>query len=218
MDSPFSRAILVCIIISSIFLSVSSSPNTSLGIDAEERDESIVGRRHLMSFKEMPIGTNITYDCSPSGPCVPCTYSEKKDEKYRCSETGYRIPFKCIEIKASSKEVKSSKGNKNRSALEETYAAVRPHVMKHNEQDLTASVRQRNLRDDSSTSKSGTHTYITYRSCVLSVNEEKLSVLGFEVIMLGLLIVSGSTIFFKKRRAASVPGGGLVRLPTKSRF
>lgn len=30
-----------------------------------------------MSFKETPIGTNITYDCSPSGPCVPCTYSEK---------------------------------------------------------------------------------------------------------------------------------------------
>lgn len=105
----------------------------------------------------------------------------QKDEKYRCSETGYRIPFKCIEIKASSKEVNNNKGKKNRSALEDTYTAVRPHVMKHNEQALTSSVRQRNLLDDSSSSKSVIHMYITYRSCVLSINEEKLSVLGFEV-------------------------------------
>lgn len=75
----------------------------------------------------------------------------------------------------------SNKGNKNRSALEDTYAAVRLHVMKHNGQALTSSVRERNLLDDSSTSKSGSHAYVTYRSCVLSVNEEKLSVLGFEV-------------------------------------
>ncbi|XP_055810187.1 uncharacterized protein LOC129880255 [Solanum dulcamara] len=224
MDYPFSPAIFL-FIISSSFLLVSSSPNSSLGIDtisngeAEQRDESIVGsgiigRRHLMSFKETPIGTNITYDCSPSGPCVPCSYFEKKDEKYRCSETGYRIPFKCIEIKASSKEVNNNKGKKNRSALEDTYTAVRSPVMKHNEQALTSSVRQRNLLDDSSSSKSVIHTYITYRSCVLSINEEKLSVLGFEVIMLGSLIVSGSAIYFRKRRA----GAGPVRLPTNSRF
>ncbi|XP_016442826.1 uncharacterized protein LOC107768235 [Nicotiana tabacum] len=218
MDSPFSPAILLF-----IFLLVSSSPNPSVGLDeisTEQREEGIVsiGRRHLMSFKETPIGTNITYDCSPSGPCVPCTYSEKNDEKYRCSETGYRIPFKCVEIKASSKEVNSNKGNKNRSALEDTYAAVRLHVMKHNGQALTSSVRERNLLDDSSTSKSGSHAYVTYRSCVLSVNEEKLSVLGFEVLMLGLLIVSGSTIYFRKRRAAAAPGAGPVRLPNNSRF
>lgn len=232
MDSPFSPAIFLFIIsISFSFLLVSSSPNSSLGLDAisngeaEKRDESsivgsgIIGRRHLMSFKETPIGTNITYDCSPSGPCVPCSYSEKKDEKYRCSETGYRIPFKCVEIKASSKEVNNNKGKKNRSALEDTYTAVRPpHVMKRNEQALTSSVRQRNLLDDSSSSKSGIHTYITYRSCVLSINEEKLSVLGFEVIVLGLLIVSGSTIYFRKRRAGAVPGAGPIRLPTSSRF
>lgn len=227
MDSPFSPAIYLFIIISFSFsfLLVSSSPNSSLGLDAiyngeaEQRDESgIIGRRHLMSFKETPIGTNITYDCSPSGPCVPCSYSEKKDEKYRCSETGYRIPFNCIEIKASSKEVKNKKQKRNRSALEDTYTAVRPHAMKHNEQALTSSVRQRNLLDDSSSSKSGIHTYITYRSCVLSINEEKLSVLGFEVLMLGLLIVSGSTIYFRKRRAGAVSGAGPVRLPISSRF
>ena len=36
-----------------------------------------IGRRALMGFKETPNGGNITYECSPSGPCVPCAYSEK---------------------------------------------------------------------------------------------------------------------------------------------
>jgi len=36
-----------------------------------------VGRRTLLSFKEKPHGSNFTFDCSPSGPCVPCAYSEK---------------------------------------------------------------------------------------------------------------------------------------------
>nr|ABK95742.1 unknown [Populus trichocarpa] len=36
-----------------------------------------LGRRVLLSFKETPHGTNLTFDCSPSGPCVPCAYSEK---------------------------------------------------------------------------------------------------------------------------------------------
>ncbi|CAN4124328.1 unnamed protein product [Withania somnifera] len=208
MDSPF-----LFIVSTSLFLLVSYA--TSNG----EADESgIIGRRYLMSFKETLIGTNITYDCSPSGPCLPCSYSEKNDEKYWCSETGYRIPFKCVEIKASSKEVKNINGNKNRSALEDAYTAFRPHLMKRDEQAVTSSVRQRNLLEDSSTSKNGKHTYLTYRSCVLSVNEEKLSVLGFEVNMLGLLIVSGSTIYFRKRRAGAVPGAGPVRLPTNSRF
>lgn len=231
MDSPFSPAIFLYIIsVFFFFLLVSASPNSSLGLDAisngeaEQRDErsilgsGIIGRRHLMGFKETPIGTNITYDCSPSGPCVPCSYSEKKDEKYRCSETGYRIPFKCVEIKASSEAVNKNKGKKNRSTLEDMHTLVRSHVMKHNEQALTSSVRQRTLLDESSSSKSGLHTYITYRSCVLSINEEKLSVLGFEVIVLGLLIISGSTIYFRKRRAGAVPGAGPVRLPTNSRF
>lgn len=38
---------------------------------------SIPERRALLSFKETPKGTNITFDCSPSGACLPCLYSEK---------------------------------------------------------------------------------------------------------------------------------------------
>nr|GEW71080.1 transmembrane protein, putative [Tanacetum cinerariifolium] len=46
-------------------------------------------RRGLkVSFKES--NSNVTFDCSPSGPCLPCQYHEKKDETFRCSETGYQ--------------------------------------------------------------------------------------------------------------------------------
>ncbi|KAL2559309.1 uncharacterized protein Fot_04048 [Forsythia ovata] len=119
-----------------------------------------------MGFKETPNGGNLTFDCSPSGPCIPCSRSEKNDEKYRCSETGYRIRLKCQPIGSSSKKEKSQKLEKGRSALEA--------------EQITISTRQRSLLDDSSKSKGGSNFYITYRSCIPAVNEEKLSVLGFE--------------------------------------
>lgn len=42
-----------------------------------------------------------------------------------------------------------------------------------------SSTRQRRLHSDSS--DAGPRSYVTYRSCIPAVNEEKLSVLGFEV-------------------------------------
>ncbi|KAF7123737.1 hypothetical protein RHSIM_Rhsim12G0053000 [Rhododendron simsii] len=157
-----------------------------------------------MSFKETPSGGNATFDCSPSGPCVACLYFEKvclfsfflfsflgfpnrlKDEKYRCSETGYRIPLKCEETGASSNEANSETAQKGR------------------------------LLSDVSTSVTGSQAYITYRSCIPAVNEEKLSVLGFEGIMLGMLFISSSVIYIKRKRSSAPPGS--VRIPTSSRF
>ncbi|XP_066394804.1 uncharacterized protein [Miscanthus floridulus] len=110
-------------------------------------------RRSLLGFVEAQ--GNASYHCTPSGPCVPCQYSEKNDEKYSCSETGYRLPLKCVEAQNVTKE-----GNKS---------------------------KQRKILDDASTSggtkstSGGPKHYITYRSCVPLVGEEKLSVLGFEL-------------------------------------
>lgn len=173
------------------------------------------GRRSLMSFKEKASGSNVTYECSPSGPCVPCHYSEKNDEKYRCSETGYRIPLKCVEIGAAADVGNSKNTQKGRSALESTIDKVRLNDMLHDAIEQTTLIKQRNLLEDSSKTEAGSEPYITYRSCIPAVNEEKLSVLGFEVIMLGLLLVSGSAIFIR-RRTSVMPGA--VRVPTNSRF
>ncbi|KAH6756386.1 hypothetical protein C2S53_002685 [Perilla frutescens var. hirtella] len=184
------------------------SGNLSLAHNSE-----LIGikRRILMGIKETPNGGNVTFDCSPSGPCIPCLRAEKNDEKYRCGETGYRIRLKCVPIGSGSKDSKSTKEEKKRSTLEFTELGINEH-----DGDLIiSSTRQRRLLGDSS--KGGPRAYITYRSCIPAVNEEKLSVLGFEALMLALLISSGSFIYFRRRRAAA-PGGVPVRLPTSSRF
>ncbi|XP_059655962.1 uncharacterized protein LOC132302964 [Cornus florida] len=207
---------------------LSSSFHISLGhqIGSESvggrREESVVAavgeRRVLMSFKETPSGGNFTFECSPSGPCVACVYSEKNDEKYRCSETGYRIPFKCVEIGAGLKEANSEKSKKSRSALENTYERAKPHVMLHVAEDLTTSIRHRSLLGEASTSGDVSQAYITYRSCIPPVNEEKISVLGFEGIMLCFLLTSGYAVYFRRKRNNAMSGVAAMRLPTSSRF
>ncbi|XP_042047648.1 uncharacterized protein LOC121793676 isoform X1 [Salvia splendens] len=168
--------------------------------------------RTLMGIKETPNGGNVTFDCSPSGPCIPCLRSEKSDEKYRCGETGYRIRLKCVPSGIGSKDSKGTKQHKKRSTLEFMKLGVNQH-----DGDMSiSSTRQRRLHSDSS--NAGPRSYVTYRSCIPAVNEEKLSVLGFEqALMLALLVSSGSFIYFRRKRAAA-PGGVPMRLPTTSRF
>lgn len=50
-------------------------------------------------------------------------------------------------------------------------------------------MKHRSLLDDSSTEKVKSQAYITYRSCLLTVNEEKLTVLGFEVCLSSFLFI-----------------------------
>ncbi|XAR64991.1 hypothetical protein NMG60_11008912 [Bertholletia excelsa] len=202
----------------------SLSPHLSLGHrtirEKDGREGAGVGVRRghrvLMGFKETPSGSNLTYQCSPSGPCVACQYSEKNDEKYRCSETGYRIPFKCVEIGTDSNDAKGEK-DRSRSTLENSIANKKIHVILHNADELPTSVSQRSLLAESSTSATESRSYITYRSCITPVNEEKLSVVGFEAIIFGMLLASGSFVYFRRKRSGAVPVGA-VRLPTNSRF
>ncbi|XP_010044679.2 uncharacterized protein LOC104433579 [Eucalyptus grandis] len=210
-ESPLLLLSLACLIFSS--LHVPASCQRSSG-----RPRSIVARRALLSFKETPKGGNTSYDCSPSGACVPCLYSEKKDEKYRCSETSYRIPLKCVEI-GNSNVVSGKKSHSGRLAMETFHKKVKGLDMLHEDAEPTKSMSVRALLDDSSKSKAGPGEYITYRSCIPALNEEKLSVIGFEVILLCLLLVSGSFIYLRKKRSVTtMPGVAGVRIPTNSRF
>ncbi|KAK2994394.1 hypothetical protein RJ640_029509 [Escallonia rubra] len=103
------------------------------------------------------------------------------DVKYRCSETGYRIPLKCIDVEAGSKESNNGKKQNDRSTLENSYDKEKVDVMLRDAEEV-ATISRRNLLDDSSMSKDASEAYITYRSCIAAVNEEKLSVLGFEFL------------------------------------
>ncbi|KAL5759668.1 hypothetical protein ACOSQ2_018506 [Xanthoceras sorbifolium] len=198
---------------------LSSSPiQSSASIHEVETTERSVGQRLLLSFKETPPGSNLTFECSPSGPCVPCLYSEKNDDKYRCSETGYRIPLKCLETDGGSKDTNEQKIQKSRSMFEISVNSVKPHVMLDDGEELITSIKHRSLLDDSSTSKGKSQAYITYRSCIPAVNEEKLSVLGFEGILFGLFLISGSAVYFRRKRNVTMPGVGAGRIPANSRF
>ncbi|GFP91563.1 hypothetical protein PHJA_001300300 [Phtheirospermum japonicum] len=197
------------LILPSLFvLFIFSSTHLSLAHDSEI---NVIKGRTLMGFMETPDGGNVTFDCSPSGPCIPCSRSEKSDEKYRCGETGYRIRLKCASSGSVSKDAKKLEARKTRSMLEHRDIGVNQF-----DEDLTISSRsQRRLFSDSSKSKGGSGAYVTYRSCIPAVNEEKMSVLGFEALMLGLLMGSGSFIYFRRKRSSATAGGAPVRLPTR---
>lgn len=54
-------------------------------VGRNEEFEIGFGRRALLSFKETPQGSNVTFECSRSGPCVACLYSEKVSISLECS-------------------------------------------------------------------------------------------------------------------------------------
>ncbi|VVA94702.1 unnamed protein product [Arabis nemorensis] len=185
--------------VSSSFLAKAHEQN------GDEEKSSSVGRRFLLGFKETQKGSNITFACSPSGPCVSCNSSEKRKEKYRCSETGYRIPFKC-------KEVKGEEGSHKKDREEKQNGQA------NDDEEVVESTKPRNLLDDSPASKVKSQSYKTYRSCVPSGDEEKISVLGFEAFMLGLLLISGSAIYFRKKQTVPMLGVSNGRSQSNSRF
>ncbi|CAM8950272.1 unnamed protein product [Rhodiola kirilowii] len=179
-----------------------SSDEAALG---HKTSEVGVGRRVMLSFKETPSGSNNTFDCTPNGPCVSCLYSEKNSPKFRCSETGYRIPLKCALVKDKTKELNAKNPQNNQSTTEnneviplsgDTYSFVQLLMLSLN----------------------WPQTYITYRSCIPAVSEDKLSVLGFEGIILGMLAISGSFLYYRKKQTAAMSASGAIRIPTSSRF
>ncbi|XP_015575249.1 uncharacterized protein LOC8270353 isoform X1 [Ricinus communis] len=194
---------LLIIFVAMALLSASSSICAS-----DQMTNGGVGRRVLLGFKEKPRGSNLTFDCSPSGACVPCLYSEKSDEKYRCSETGYRIPLKCVEIKDNAKDGNEKKSHNSRSAVEISQEIAKPQVTLHD----TVSNKDRSLLDD------GSQAYITYRSCIPPVSEEKVSVFGFEGIVFCLFLISGSVVYFRRKQTATMSGVGGGRIQMSSRF
>ncbi|XP_021747189.1 uncharacterized protein LOC110713029 isoform X1 [Chenopodium quinoa] len=196
------RSFLVALILISSLLQLSLSHQ----LRTNEEEEGF-GRRKLLGFKEKPDGSNTTFECSPSGPCVSCQYSEKKDDKYRCSETGYRIPFKCIKVGDVKKETIGNVPQNGQSTQEGSVNA-----------DNVATKHRTLATDKSSSQKGEPLEYVTYRSCIQGVNEEKLSVLGFEVLILGLLLVSGSFVFIRQKKTVAMAGIGNARVQSNSRF
>ncbi|WOL03347.1 hypothetical protein Cni_G12067 [Canna indica] len=207
MGSHFAAASMTCWMVA-LALASSWDVAVALGAGKEEKDE-MGGGRLLLAFTETK--GNVSFRCSPSGPCLPCKYFEKNDEKHHCSETGYHVPLKCSEIAdTESKEIKN-KVKRRLSSIQEHSTIVEEHV-------LTAidNFKWRKLLRDSSSQDFGNQSYISYRSCIPVDGEEKLSVLGFEVIMVGLLLISGPIVYVRQKRCTSIPGAGFMRIPVNA--
>ncbi|XP_044489593.1 uncharacterized protein LOC123213992 isoform X1 [Mangifera indica] len=210
-----SRLIVLLLLVT--WFSSASLPTSADQPESGSTERSVVGQRLFMGFKETPRGSNRTFDCDPSGPCVPCVYSEKNDDKYRCSETGYRIPLKCVEIEGMKNE-NEQKNKVSHSTLETSSSNIKHDIMLHDADKIVTVVKNRSLLEDSSSSEGTPQAYITYRSCIPSINEEKLSVLDFESIVLCLLLISGSVVYLRRKRTAVMPGVGAGRIQANSRF
>ncbi|KAL3693067.1 hypothetical protein R1sor_006718 [Riccia sorocarpa] len=142
---------------------------------------------------------NTTWLCMPSGPCVSCTPSEKQDSNFKCKPTGYHLPQKCVEdnedARSAEKLGDSSQQRKDITERgEETY-----------EEERSGRRLRRMLNHDDSRRKAlaeeeGVQVYVLYKSCLPPEVREKLSVLGFEGVVLGLLAISGPFVYFRKRK------------------
>lgn len=173
---------------------------------------------------------NATFKCLSSGPCVPCSYSEKSDEKYHCSETGYRIPYKCIELKTNFKEINREQiGKEGYPAKDEIEAGISSEYKndhsqsqqnrKINSQNDTTEGKNGNWRRLSETTESledGKQIRHIFSSCVPAADDEKLSVLGFEGIVLCLLLICSLVVYYRKKKSFVISGA--TRIPTNSRF
>ncbi|KAJ3704895.1 hypothetical protein LUZ61_008600 [Rhynchospora tenuis] len=131
----------------------------------------IAGGRSLLAFVEAQ--GNTSFRCSPSGPCIPCQYSVKNDEKYWCIETGYHLPLKCVEVQ----DQKENNNNRRRLASQRKIEFLNSKLL-----GTISNYKWRKLLDESSSqsSEAAVKQYITYRSCIPIDGDERVSVLGFE--------------------------------------
>ncbi|KAL2634745.1 hypothetical protein R1flu_006224 [Riccia fluitans] len=150
---------------------------------------------------------NTTWLCTPSGPCVGCTPSEKQDPTFKCKPTGYHLPQRCVEDneEARSAQKLESKEIANRGDDEGT------------EEGEGSGRRMRMMLNHDSSRKSlgedGVQVYVLYKSCLPKEVREKLSVLGFEGVVLGLLAISAPFVYFRKRRITLSSPNIVQRVP-----
>ena len=75
-----------------------------------------------------------------------------------------------MKVGGVSEEASGKRPQNSRSTLEASSSNVDNSMVKH-----------RALADKTSSQEDGLQSYVTYRSCIRAVNEEKLSIIGFEV-------------------------------------
>ncbi|KAJ6318975.1 hypothetical protein OIU76_014343 [Salix suchowensis] len=103
----------------------------------------LVSKKHLTAATSISIALLLV-------PMFPAP-TPRSDENYRCSETGYRIPLKCIEIEHDTKNENGKKHSQNGRSAVEISDNLNPHISLQD----AASNEGRILLDGSSSAKDG---------------------------------------------------------------
>ncbi|CAM6084037.1 unnamed protein product [Calypogeia fissa] len=155
---------------------------------------------------------NMTLWCT-SGLCVACTSSEKAEAKFKCSPTGYHKAQQCAEDR-DAVDMSTTKPKDEKTTTEVTKDPIQGKDQKPTDDNVdggAASLKGRGLVGDAVS-----QTTVIYKTCIPQEVKEKLSVFGFEGVVLVCLLLSAPAVHYRKKRGAAAQG--LQRIPSTARF
>ncbi|CAM6019669.1 unnamed protein product [Sphagnum balticum] len=160
---------------------------------------------------------NTTYSCDASGPCIPCSYSEKQTDEYHCKQTGFHQPFKCIEMKTDHKPGQTKRDSQLPSEANDVEKdGVEGLHQRRKLQAMDSTAAQKLLDSQNFKIEGGLKVYHTYKFCTPQEQEDKLSVWQFEGLVIGSLALCSPLLYY--RRKHSFLASGMTRIPNNPRF
>jgi hypothetical protein len=185
-----------------------------------ESDQYDFSEQNLKQRSDEAEGNSTVLWCSP-GPCLACSASEKADPKLKCSPTGYHKIEQCVKDENGVPDLIKNKddGDGHLGASEDPIEGNNQNHLGETEtagsdssdgDDTTIKERSLVGADDVS------QKILIYRTCLPQDVKEKLSVFGFEGVVLLCLLLSAPAVHYRKKRATNTQG--MQRIPSTSRF
>lgn len=176
---------------------------------------------------------NTTFSCDASGPCIPCSYSEKQTDEYHCKQTGFHQPFKCMEMKTDhnsgqtkrdsqlpsgreDSERPDNDASQNTEANDVEKDGVEGSHQRRKLQAVDSTAAQKLLDSENFKIEGGLKVYHIYKFCTPQEQEDKLSVWQFEGLVIGSLALCSPLLYY--RRKHSFLASGMTRIPNNPRF
>ncbi|CAM6044290.1 unnamed protein product [Sphagnum compactum] len=159
---------------------------------------------------------NTTFSCDASGPCIPCSYSEKQTDEYHCKQTGFHQPFKCMEMKTDHNSGQTKRDSQLPKANDVEKDGVEGLHQRRKLQAMDSTAAQKLLDSQNFKIEGGLKVYHTYKFCTPQEQEDKLSVWQFEGLVIGSLALCSPLLYY--RRKHSFLASGMTRIPNNPRF
>ncbi|CAK9858946.1 unnamed protein product [Sphagnum jensenii] len=160
---------------------------------------------------------NATFSCDASGPCIPCSYSEKQTDEYHCKQTGFHQPLKCVEMKTDHNAGQTKRDSQLPSEANDVEKdGVEGLHQRRKLQAVDSTAAQKLLDSENFKIEGGLKVYHIYKFCSPQEQEDKLSVWQFEALVIGSLALCSPLLYY--RRKHSFLASGMTRIPNNPRF